>query len=85
MELVTGKSLSDYIVEKKRLHEHEVKHFMFHLMSAIKYIHSKGIVHRDLKPDNVMLEFNKYVDDHVTKNEKCNEDENCKDTDNDCY
>lgn len=31
---------------------------IFNLISAVKWLHSKGIIHNDLKPDNIMIEKN---------------------------
>jgi len=56
MELVQGKPLSDYLMEKGRLSEDECVTILFHIMRALKYFHQKGIVHRDLKLDNIMIE-----------------------------
>lgn len=58
MELVKGKPLSDYLLEKKdqKIPEAECQLILYGVMCAIKYFHSKGIVHRDLKLDNIMIE-----------------------------
>jgi serine/threonine protein kinase len=32
-----------------------VKQFMFELVDAVEYIHSKGMYHRDIKPENIFL------------------------------
>jgi ser/thr/tyr protein kinase RAD53 len=58
MELVKGKTLSDYLLDKKtqRIPENECQLILYGVMCAIKYLHSKGIVHRDLKPDNIIIE-----------------------------
>ena len=57
MELVNGKTLSDFIEEAEgmRIPEEQVQVIIRQVMHAIKYFHSKGIVHRDLKPDNILI------------------------------
>jgi len=58
MELVHGKTLSDFIEESEnmRLSEEQCQVIIRQVMHAIKYFHSKGIVHRDLKPDNIIVQ-----------------------------
>jgi calcium/calmodulin-dependent protein kinase I len=55
MELVTGGELFDKIVEKGQYTEKDAATIVRKMLSAIKYLHSKGISHRDLKPENLLL------------------------------
>jgi serine/threonine protein kinase len=48
--------LFDYLLEKKRLDEQEVKIFTSQIISALEYIHRKGYIHRDLKCENILLD-----------------------------
>ncbi len=57
MELVTGGSLADRIVEagRGRLPWEEACRLASHLARALEYAHRQGVVHRDIKPANVLL------------------------------
>lgn len=54
MELVEGKTLSEYINENE-LSLEEIQDLFSQILDGLNAIHSKGIVHRDLKPDNIVI------------------------------
>lgn len=39
---------------------------MYHLLLALRYLHSCGIMHRDLKPENILMELNQNGESVVT-------------------
>jgi casein kinase II subunit alpha len=36
--------------------DYDVRYYMFELLKALDFCHSKGIIHRDVKPHNVMID-----------------------------
>ncbi|KAI8391757.1 kinase-like domain-containing protein [Radiomyces spectabilis] len=42
-----------------RFSDYDVRYYMFELLKAIDYCHSRGIMHRDVKPHNVMIDHEK--------------------------
>ncbi|PSS07943.1 SNF1-related protein kinase catalytic subunit alpha like [Actinidia chinensis var. chinensis] len=56
MEYVKSGELFDYIVEKGRLQEDEVRNFFQQIISGVEYCHRNMVVHRDLKPENLLLD-----------------------------
>jgi serine/threonine protein kinase len=55
MELVHGRSLSDYLAQKP-LTLRQALRICHGVARGLDYIHRMGIVHRDVKPANVLLE-----------------------------
>jgi casein kinase II subunit alpha len=37
----------------------DVRYYVFELLKALDFCHSKGIMHRDVKPHNVMIDHEK--------------------------
>lgn len=56
MDLLEGKSLSDYVKgQSERLPIPSVLHIFSQTCAGLNHAHGKGIVHRDIKPSNIML------------------------------
>ena len=55
MELVTGGTLLDHIVNSGHFNEEVGRTIFRDLATGLEYLHAHGIAHRDLKPENFML------------------------------
>lgn len=56
MEFVEGKTLKEYIAEKKgNIYWKEATDIAMQICSALEHAHSKHIIHRDIKPQNIMF------------------------------
>lgn len=56
MEYVDGKTLKEYIAEKKgQIYWKEATDIAMQICSALEHAHSKHIIHRDIKPQNIMI------------------------------
>lgn len=40
----------------KTFTDFDIRYYMFEILKALDYCHSKGIVHRDVKPHNIMID-----------------------------
>ncbi|TPX71899.1 hypothetical protein SpCBS45565_g00924 [Spizellomyces sp. 'palustris'] len=49
----------DFKVLYPKLTDHEVRYYIFELLKALDFCHSRGIMHRDVKPHNVMIDHEK--------------------------
>jgi casein kinase II subunit alpha len=43
----------------------DIRYYIFELLKALDFCHSKGIMHRDVKPHNVMIDHEKRQVSHV--------------------
>ena len=55
MEYIDGKTLKEYIREKKHLDHEETVKIAIQIASALAHAHKNNIVHRDIKPQNILL------------------------------
>lgn len=56
MEFIEGKTLKEYIAEKKgSIYWKEATDIAMQICSALEHAHSKHIIHRDIKPQNIMI------------------------------
>ena len=57
MEYIDGETLEDLLQRKNKLSIEQAIEISRGILSALRYMHSKGLAHRDIKPSNIM--FNK--------------------------
>ncbi|KAL4402713.1 Casein kinase II subunit alpha [Malassezia pachydermatis] len=50
---------TDFKVLYPTLTDHDVRYYIFELLKALDFCHSRGIMHRDVKPHNVMIDHEK--------------------------
>lgn len=56
MSFYYGRSLSDYLTEKKgRLSETFLLHLFYALLDGLQAIHDAGLLHLDIKPQNILI------------------------------
>ena len=56
MEHLEGRPLSEYLLERGRLHASECVQILIEVCHALERAHQEGVIHRDLKPNNIFLE-----------------------------
>lgn len=61
LEYCVNGELFEYIIDRKKLMEHEAKVFMKEILLSVQYLHSMGIAHRDLKPENIFLDAYNHI------------------------
>lgn len=50
---------TDFRTLYPRFVDYDVRYYIFELLKALDFCHSKGIMHRDVKPHNVMIDHEK--------------------------
>ena len=50
---------TDFRTLYPRFVDYDVRFYIFELLKALDYCHSKGVMHRDVKPHNVMIDHEK--------------------------
>jgi serine/threonine protein kinase len=55
MEYMEGQTLKDYLDEKGKLSDEEIKKLFVQMLDAVDYVHEQGLIHRDIKPSNFMM------------------------------
>jgi serine/threonine protein kinase len=52
---ITTGTLSDLILQRRRLDEADSRRLLEQLANAIHYLHSQNVLHRDIKPSNIFV------------------------------
>ncbi|KAL6894140.1 hypothetical protein ACP4OV_008238 [Aristida adscensionis] len=50
---------TDFKVLYPTLSDYDIRYYIFELLKALDYCHSRGIMHRDVKPHNIMIDHEK--------------------------
>ncbi len=55
MELLEGRTLTEYLKERGTIPEDEAVGLLMPVMESLQVVHAQGIIHRDISPDNVFI------------------------------
>ena len=55
MELLEGKSLTEYLKDNGTIPENEAIDLLRPVMESLQVVHEAGIIHRDISPDNIFI------------------------------
>ena len=61
MPYISGGTLRDHLLKRKRLSLEEAASFIGQIASALQHAHDHGVVHRDVKPSNILLRPDGYA------------------------
>lgn len=50
---------TDFRILYPNFTNYDIKYYMFELLKALDFCHSRGIMHRDVKPQNIMIDHSK--------------------------
>lgn len=60
-EYIEGISLSDYMVQEKKLSKKQIFSISDQLLSALDKLHECDIIHKDVKPDNILVDESNHI------------------------
>lgn len=63
MELVSGQSMSDVLLDRGAMPAHMALPLLLQVCRAMSYAHQSGIIHRDLKPSNILISADEKAED----------------------
>mmetsp|Transcript_14580 Transcript_14580/g.16751 ORF Transcript_14580/g.16751 Transcript_14580/m.16751 type:complete len:336 (-) Transcript_14580:127-1134(-) len=49
----------DYRTKFPELSDFDIRYYVYEVLKALDFCHSKGIMHRDVKPNNIMIDYEK--------------------------
>lgn len=55
-EYVAGIPLSDFMEQRKKLNQKQVRNISKQILSALETLHKADIIHKDIKPDNILID-----------------------------
>lgn len=55
MEYLEGKTVKDFLTEKKKYSYEEAEKIILDVLDALEKVHKVGIIHRDVAPDNIFI------------------------------
>ena len=46
----------DFRTLYKKLTDFDIRYYLYEILKALDFCHSKGVIHRDVKPHNIMID-----------------------------
>lgn len=56
LELCTRGDLFDYVMNRTKVEEAEIKRYMYQLLAGVRALHEAGVCHRDIKLENILID-----------------------------